>query len=257
MSASQKHESEEAVFPGYGPPRVARAASVTEGYERWASTYDHGPNPLLAREERHLFPLLTGLRDKRILDLACGTGRWLAKLVAQSESGVGLDCSRAMLRVAAKKHGITGRLAQAAGESLPFRGDVFDLVICSFAIGHMQDLGSLAAELSRVAKAGAHIFVSDLHPTAYERGWRVGFRDGSGAAEIEISPRSTEEIVLAFRSDGFECLSRATLCLEEPERHFFLRAGKLDSFAAACDVPAIVVFHFRRIDSYFDVRSTS
>ena len=53
---------------------------MAEGYQRWALTYDDDPNPLLAREERHLLPLLAALHGKRILDLACGTGRWLEKL---------------------------------------------------------------------------------------------------------------------------------------------------------------------------------
>ena len=51
--------------------------SAAEGYERWAPIYDDAPNPLLAREERYLLPLLIDLGDKAILDLACGTGRWL------------------------------------------------------------------------------------------------------------------------------------------------------------------------------------
>ena len=62
------------------------AISVAEGYERWAPTYDHAPNPLLAREERHLLPLLEDLQSKRMLDLACGTGRWLEKLATRGAS---------------------------------------------------------------------------------------------------------------------------------------------------------------------------
>jgi len=223
---------------------------VREGYERWASIYDCTPNPLLACEERHLLPRLVDVRKKRVLDLACGTGRWLEKIMARgAHSGVGIDRSAAMLRVARKKDAITGRLARAACESLPFRAAVFDLAICSFALGHIEDLGSLVRELRRVMKPGADVFLSDLHPEAYARGWRVGFRDEGTAVEIEMLPRVAEEIVQGFHAGGFECQTRLSLCLGDPEEPIFARAGKAHSFKDACQVPAILLCHFRRLDS--------
>ncbi len=221
---------------------------VAEGYARWAPFYDYTPNPLLAREERHLLPLLADVHNKRILDLACGTGRWLERVMDQDGAlGVGIDCSAAMLRVARGKSAIQGRLAQAACERLPFRAAAFDLVICSFALGHIRDLGSMVAELARVTKRGAEVFVSDLHPEAYARGWRVGFRDDSTPVQIEMTPRLAEEIVQTFSSNGFECLTHLPLRLGSPERPIFARAGKADCFHEACQLPAVLVCHFRRL----------
>ncbi len=231
-------------------PGVPRQVSVVMGYERWAPIYDRDPNPLLAREERHLSPLLEDLKNKRVLDLACGTGRWLERLMTRgAASGVGLDRSDAMLRVACNKSAINGRLAKAACENLPFRGGVFDLAICSFAVGHIRDLGLMLRELARVTSPEADLFVSDLHPDAYDRGWRVGFRDESSAVHIELFPRDVEEIIRPFCSNGFEYLSQTPLWLEEPEKPIFARAGKSDRFAEACQSPAVLVFHFRRLGS--------
>ena len=241
-------ESQTAAGHEYRTSSGARAVSVAEGYERWAPTYDHAPNPLLAREQRHLLPLLTDLHNKRVLDLACGTGRWLETLMLQGgESGVGVDCSTPMLRVAAIKSRITGRLARATCEKLPFRAAVFDLAICSFALGHVEDLGSTTRELARVTKPRADVFVSDLHSEAYARGWRVGFRDERNALEIEMLPREAEEIAQAFCSSGFESGAYLALCLGEPERPIFARAGKAHLFAQACQFPAVLVCHFKRL----------
>jgi len=223
---------------------------VAEGYERWAPIYDDAPNPLLAREERHLLPLLLDLHHKRILDLACGTGRWLERLITQSGmSGVGIDSSVAMLRVAKKKDAITGQLARADCESLPLLTAVFDLAICSFALGHVRELGSVVRELARVTKPGADVFVSDLHPEAYARGWRVGFRDESAAVQIEMLPRAAEDIVQAFCSSGFKCVAHMPLCLGDPEKPIFMRADKIQVFADVCQLPAVLFCHFRRLDS--------
>ena len=223
--------------------------SVREGYERWAPIYDSTPNPLLACEERHLSPLLVDLSKKRILDVACGTGRWLERVMARGGPvGVGIDCSAAMLRVAGRKDAIAGRLARAACESLPFRAGAFDLAICSFALGHIRDLEGAARELARVTKPGAEVFLSDLHPEAHARGWRVGFRDGSGAVHIAMLPRVAEEIVAAFQANGFECLARLSLCLGAPEEPIFARAGKAHAFQEACQIPAVLLCRFCRLD---------
>jgi len=215
-----------------------------EGYKRWAATYDQFPNPLLAREERYLIPLLPELTGKDVLDLACGTGRWLQKLLERgARSGVGIDYSTAMLRVASRKAAIRGQLAGADCLRLPFRAAVFDFAVCSFALSHIQDLKQMARELARVMKPNGVVFVSDLHPEAYARGWRTAFRDGRGACQIETIPPAAEEVVRAFYSGGFECLTHIALCLGEAERRIFVDAGKRDLFELF-RVPAVLSCQF-------------
>jgi ubiquinone/menaquinone biosynthesis C-methylase UbiE len=227
----------------WGAPALV---SVEEGYERWAPTYDQFPNPLLNLEERELAALLPPLRGKRVLDLACGTGRWLEKLLDQGTGqGVGVDFSGAMLRVAQTKAAIRGRLARADCLSLPFHAATFDLVVCSFALGHIRDLGALVRELARVTRTGADVLASDLHPEAYARGWRTAFRDACSAIEIEVWPRTAEEISRRFYSAGFDCLTHLPLWLGEPEKPIFERVGKSDLFQEACQVPAVLISHFR------------
>src|SRR5580700_7581445 len=194
---------------------------VRDGYERWAPTYDHLPNPLLAREERYVVPLLPSLRNCCVLDLACGTGRWLTRLSGRVVQG---DCLR-----------------------LPFQSSIFDFSICSFALGHFQDLRSAAAEFSRVMKPDADLFVTELHPEAYARGWRTGFRDEQSAVQLHTLPHSVEDIFSAFNSAGCGCITHVGLCLGEPERLIFADAGRQHLFQAACRVPAVLFCHFKRV----------
>jgi len=220
--------------------------AVKEAYERWAPTYDQSSNPLLSLEERKLADLIPQLRGKRLLDLACGTGRWIEKLSSQGmDMGVGVDFSAAMLRVAQTKAAVRGRLVRADGNNLPFPASTFDFVVCSFALGHIRDLAGLARELGRVARSGADVLMSDLHPEAYEKGWRAGFRDSRGAIEIETWPRTTEQIDECFYGAGFECLTHIPLWLGEPERAIFDEAGKGHLFPIASQIPAILVGRFR------------
>ena len=227
-----------------GPDRV----SAAEGYSRWASTYDSVSNPLLACEERHLLPLISELHDKRILDLACGTGRWLTQLVSRRGcSGVGVDCSAAMLRIAGAKSSIACRLVGGAAETLPFSDASFDAALCSFALSHVHDLCPVIRELARVVSSGADVFLSDVHPEGYARGWRVGFRDSGIRVEIDATHRTVGEVVHAFTSSGFDCLMQRSLWLGEDEKPLFARSGKLESFRDACRVPAVLLCQFRRL----------
>jgi SAM-dependent methyltransferase len=154
-----------------------------------------------------------------------------------------------MLRVAGRKTAVNGRLARADCESLPFPEAFFDLIICSFAIGHIANLGSVVSELARVATPTAEVFISDLHPEAYAQGWRVGFRDEGAAVQIEVICRSAEEIVHTFSDAGFKCLAQEPLWLGDPEKPIFEAAGKFDSFAEACRFRAVLVCHFERLAS--------
>jgi SAM-dependent methyltransferase len=229
--------------PGSMPVRV----SIEEGYARWASTYDETPNPLLALEKRYLGPLLPDVAGKNVLDLACGTGRWLRRFLATKPAlAVGIDLSAAMLAVAQKEAVTAGRLARADCLQLPFASDLFDLALCSFAIEHIGNLDSLADEGSRVLKQSADLFITGLHPEAYSAGWRVGFRDGLDAIRIDSRSHSMKEMVEVFRSAGFELVQTLEFFVGEPERPFFVEAGKERSFEAACRVPAIMILHFRR-----------
>ncbi len=73
-------------------------------FDRWAAVYDRDVNPLLQLEERWLAALLPETRGSHILDIGCGTGRWLRQLEAMSPTALtGADPSPAMLARAREK----------------------------------------------------------------------------------------------------------------------------------------------------------
>ena len=241
-----------------GSPSLPLLAGVRDGYERWAPTYDDFPNPLLAREQRHILPLLPVLRNRSALDLACGTGRWLTRLLAAGAGpAAGVDLSAAMIRIAGDKMELSGRLVQGDCLRLPFQPSTFDFLICSFALGHIQDLRHAAAEFSRVMKPGSDLFVTDIHPEAYARGWRTGFRDQQSAVQVHSLPHSAEDILRAFNSSGCECITHVGLCLGEAEQSIFAEAEKQHLFRTACRVPAVLFCHLKQASRVREDRGIS
>ena len=106
-----------------------------------------------------MLALLPPLDGRRVLDLACGTGRY-ARLAASRGAGeiVAADFSAAMLAR------LEGALRVRAGlEDLPFRADYFDCVISGLAIGHASNLEACLAGIARVLRPGASLVYSDFH----------------------------------------------------------------------------------------------
>jgi ubiquinone/menaquinone biosynthesis C-methylase UbiE len=225
----------------------ARRVSVEEGYKLWAPTYDCDPNPLLALEARWLLPRLACCRGKSVLDVACGTGRWLERFVSLGANcAVGIDLSPSMLEVAAAKPLVKGRLARADCGSLPCRSGFADLILCSFALSHIADAMAFARELARVANAGADVFVSDLHPDAYERGWRTRFHSKDGKTEIAGVVRPLNEVRDVLESHGLRLVEFEEPHLGDAEKPIFAARGRARLFDEAAASPAVLICRFAR-----------
>jgi ubiquinone/menaquinone biosynthesis C-methylase UbiE len=220
--------------------------SVEKGYDLWARTYDLEPNPLVAAEERVLRPRLRGMAGRVVLDVACGTGRWLEKLLnAGARSGTGVDASSGMLCVAKSKPALRGRVVRGDCLRLPFPSQFADLIVSSLALGHISDIETFAQELARVAKCRADVWISEVHPEARATGWTTGFRYEKGKATIPTFSHSVEHVEKSFQRQGFELCQCLEARLEETEKPLFAQAGKAHLFRSACESRALLICHFR------------
>jgi cytosine/adenosine deaminase-related metal-dependent hydrolase/ubiquinone/menaquinone biosynthesis C-methylase UbiE len=232
---------------------AAKVATTTQyesqrkDFALWSQTYDELPNPLLALEERFLAPLLADVSGKRVLDVGCGTGRWLEHLADLNPGRLtGVDFSPEMLVRAARRLG--RRAAVAAGDAtlLPVAASSADIVVASFVAGYVASMEGLANELRRVVAANGRVYLSDIHPeTAAACHWKRGFRSGDRQVEPHNSLRSLPAIVWLLRNAGFRVACLFEPVFGAPEREIFRRAGKLDAFGAAEGLPAIYILEIR------------
>jgi len=122
-----------------------RLMPVAEAYQLWAPEYDSAPNPLFCLEERYLTPLLNSAAHRDVVDLGCGTGRWLEKICAlQPRSLTGVDLSAAMLQQASKRLGRRARLVQEDCLQTTLGADSADWILSSFLLSYVDDLRELA-----------------------------------------------------------------------------------------------------------------
>jgi cytosine/adenosine deaminase-related metal-dependent hydrolase/SAM-dependent methyltransferase len=228
------------------PP--SRLISAREGYELWAPQYALEANPLLALQQRRLEPMLPPIRGRRVVDLACGTGRWMERIVSRGPKiAVGLDFSFGMLERAAGIAELNGNLACGDCCSLPLRDRCADLLLCSLALDHVPDLESFAREAARIADDGAVLIISEFHPEAHARGWKRTFRTGEVTFELEVTPRSLALVNEAMRDAGFRFDDCEEPCFSDAERSLFLAAGREDLFERVRNAgPALYISRYIR-----------
>ena len=218
-----------------------------EGHRLWASSYDLGPNPVLALESRIVADLLCPIAGKRFIDVACGTGRWTAYLGEHGASPFGADACLDMLAQAGQKRFLRGRLVRADAGGLPFRAGIADVVLCSFAAAYFPCLKAAVEEMARVTRKGGRIILSDLHPAGISAGWTRSFRLGSSVYEMEHSNPSLDEFRTAAQDAGLHLHMQVEAAFGAPERLIFRAAGKEHKFAELSTVPAIWIGIWNKI----------
>ena len=209
------------------------------GHRIWSRTYDDAPNPVLALGLRVLRELMGPLERLRVVDVACGTGRWMARAHAQGAVVTGIDLCPEMLARAVEKPGVRGCVAQAHAGRLPIQDSVADLALCSFALSYFPAPGEAIAEIARIVRSGGRAAIADLHPRALQAGWKRSFRSGSDVYEIDHHAHPAGLIGAAAEQCGLRLLRQVDARFGSAEREIFRAAGREDAFPAACRIPAV------------------
>jgi ubiquinone/menaquinone biosynthesis C-methylase UbiE len=220
-----------------------------EAYRLWAPEYDSTPNPLLSLEERHLVPLIASAAGCDVVDLGCGTGRWLAQLEKKGvRSAIGVDASSEMLSEAAKKLSPSTSLilGDCLDTSLPAAST--DWIQASLLLSYLNDMQAFASEVARIARPGAFVLISDVHPATRTYGWKRTFSSAHQVIEIETHPYRISDLHVALHRVGFELTLFLELSFGEPERAIFFNAGRPDLFERVEGLPVLFIAGYRRRD---------
>jgi len=152
--------------------RSGRSARQVE-YDRIAPTYDrrfaHSPMHGVACA---LQSWARALEAVDILEVGCGTARYLADMPLDDGRRCGLDLSIGMLEEA-RRRGRALHLVQGRARQLPFPRDAFDLIYCVNAIHHFDDPRGFVEEAHRCLRSRGALAVIGSDP-----------HDGHGASYI-------------------------------------------------------------------------
>ncbi len=207
------------LWPGRPP-----ALDPATAYGELAASYPRAPeNALMRLEQEALLALLPPVAGRRVLDLGCGSGRWLLQLANQQPRQlVGCDLVAGMLlRAGEERQRHHAALVQAGALALPFRAASFDLVVSGLVLGHVADLAGAIAEIGRVLAPGGQALYSDLHPAGARAGWRRDLEaPGGRRVEVRHHLHLLEEHRAALRGAGLQLqdLREPRLDVPHPQR---------------------------------------
>jgi SAM-dependent methyltransferase len=184
-------------------------------YDRFTRTYEHGVW-LRGLEQ---WAVLHGLQGRRLLDVACGTGKSFEPMLALGYTVTACDVSPEMVATARRRGADSARVVVADMRELRWRQE-FDLVTCvNDAINYLVTKDDLAQALKGMARAlvpgGLAIFdVNSLMTFRTAFAARTTDDDGEhvfeweGSVSPDFQPGDVAEAELTVIHPGGTCRTR-------------------------------------------------
>lgn len=183
---------------------IPDTAAIREFYDQ-VYYADASARSSIPAHYRRLARKLEPWKDKRLLDVACGTGQWLGAAATLGAIPAGIDISQKALDVCRKA--LPGAdLHCSSAEQLPFAAGSFDVISCLGALEHFLDAEAALREMVRVAKPNA-IFIL-LVPNSGFLPLRLGFYSGTQQTDVREDIRALSEWGKLFENTGLRVRHR-------------------------------------------------
>ncbi len=121
-------------------------------------------------ESRLMLDMLTPHPGETVLDIGCGTGLALGRLMKHGLDGTGIDPSIYMLDIAKRHTGHCANFHHGSAEDLPFEDNSFNHAIFMTSLEFVEDPQRALAEACRVAKD--KLFIGTLNRYALKNIYR-------------------------------------------------------------------------------------
>ncbi len=197
--------------PKVAPPvALGERLSVVDGYATVANYYNNG-NFVMWVEQSHTRNRLSQLDIKGVVvDLGCGTGRYIEDLLQRADRIYAIDSSEEMLKELRKKYNspklvIDNNEADLGLEALD--PDSVDGVFCSLLIDHVgrNRLQDIFVAAYRVLRPGGWFYITDINPyyEQLEHPYAEYMNPQGEGVRIIVYPHPISEIKTRFESARF------------------------------------------------------
>ena len=142
---------------------------IRAAYEDLAESYnaliDHKPHNAYY-DRPNTLKLLSEVKGKRILDAACGPGKYAEILLGRGAIVTGFDSSPKMVKLAKERNKGNGEffLHDLSEPMKIIEDESHDTVICALAMHYLENWNPTLKEFCRVLKPGGSLVISIEHP---------------------------------------------------------------------------------------------
>jgi len=174
--------------------------TTASGYDLWAPVYDD-EDPSTWLDEPFLLEQLRPFPGCRILDLGCGTGRYLRRLPAGPYRVTALDLSLGMLaRARTGAARVDTAWVQGSATALPFQAHSFDRIMSGLVLDHVASPERLFSEIAGVLSPQGRAVVAGIHPDMQRvTGSDIDVANEQGAVRIRGHIHEVRELLAAVR----------------------------------------------------------
>lgn len=145
---------------------------------------------------KYLEKLLGKFKNKKILDIGCGTGGFVAASNLKGARAVGIEPDEKAIEICRLKK---CKVIKSTAENLPFKDNQFDIIHCHTVIEHVKDVEKSILEIVRVAKKNGIIYIKCPNYLSFYEGhykifWLPLFPKTLSKSYLKIRKRPTEFI---------------------------------------------------------------
>lgn len=142
---------------------MAKKINAKKLYNSWAEIYDKWPNVIHILEKQKLPKMIGNVKNKSVLDLGSGTGRWSIELAKKGADIIAVDESKEMLKILENKRKLNNLdnikiIHKKISKINPKKN--FDIILMSFVDDYIKNLGKIFSIASTHLKNNGVFLIS-------------------------------------------------------------------------------------------------
>jgi ubiquinone/menaquinone biosynthesis C-methylase UbiE len=135
--------------------------NIDRKFLKWIPFMQAGGYPFLTR-----YIDMKGLKGKKVLDIACGTGVLTEQFVRMGAEVTAIDLTPKAVELTKKRlalYGLTAEVIEGDAQQMPFADNTFDYVCAWGCLMHMPQTEKAISEIHRVLKPGGKSLAMMYH----------------------------------------------------------------------------------------------
>jgi ubiquinone/menaquinone biosynthesis C-methylase UbiE len=216
---------------------------AVEAYDAWSAGYDSQPGNLMLDLDEQIFTGIIkniSLKNKKVADIGCGTGRHWQKLYASKPNLViGFDVSEGMLNQLKRKFpdALTKLITGNTLHMVP--GDFVDCIITTLTIAHIKNIDEAIGAWSRIMKKGGYLLITDFHPAILAKGGKRSFRHQGKSMSVINYVHPLEKVKNICTKYGFTVIKQEEKYVTEEVKHYYETQNALHVYERFKGMPVI------------------